>query len=136
MATIVIGKVEIELPDYLISLNQEQVDALDLSDGNKIIACGVHSDNKVTLITSQASVRIFDPKKFHIPSGLYLPLPGGEDVYLPNIENRWPGMNKGFHVKSVWLIKNSDQELDAASLQMNNRYLGEINITPIKTSGA
>jgi len=130
-----IGKVEIELPDYLISLNQEQINALDLSDGNKIIACGLHTDGKLTLITSQASVRIFDPKKFHIPSGLYIPLPGGDDVYLPNTESRWPGINRGFHVKSTWLIEHSSQELDAASLQMSNRYLGEINVAPIETSG-
>ena len=126
--TISIGKVEIELPEYMVSLNQEEINKLDVAGEPKIIACGVHADGKVTLITTHATVVTFDPQKYHVPAGSYLPLPGGEDVFLPNTNERWPGIDRGFNVKTKWLLENSEQEMNNATLKMNNRYVGEIDI--------
>jgi len=131
-----IGKTEIELPDYMISLSQELVDNVlsDSSTDIRIVACGVHPDGKVTLITSKAEVRTFDPVSFHVPEGMYVPLPGGTEVYLPNTNGRWPGLPRGFQVKSSWLLENSQSAFDGASLQVNNRYIGEIDVTTTEMS--
>ena len=129
--TIKIGKAEIELPDYMISLNQEQIDSAmaELKSDVGIVACGVHPDGNVTLITTKAEVRTFDPRPMQVPEGMYLPLPGASEVYLPNAHGRWPGLPRGFHVKSSFLLENSQSAFSGASLQVNNRYLGEIDVT-------
>jgi hypothetical protein len=132
-----IGKTEIELPSYMVSLNQEQIHNVITSlTGSEVgvVACGVHPDGKVTIITTKAEARVFDPHDFHVPPGAYLPLPGGTDVYLPNHKERWPGLTRGFHVKAKWLIDNSRSALDGISLQVNNKYVGEIDLTTSETT--
>jgi len=130
-----VGTVEIELPDYLISLNQKEIDDIMMTSSDvTILACGIHNDGKLTIVTSRAEVKYFDPEKYHIPQGVYLPLSGGEKVYLPNNSTRWPGTDKGFFVDSKWLIEKSFSSLDDVSIEINNKYVGDVNLVSIKNN--
>ena len=136
--TIKVGKLEIELPDYMISLNQEQIDEIFQTAQPEIgiIACGLHSDKNVTLITTKGEVKTFQPSKYSIPEGVYLPLPGGEEVYLPNTANRWPGLDRGFQVKSSWLLEHSQPELINATMKVHNSYVGDVTFTSAEINGS
>lgn len=128
-----IGNLEFELPDHVITLDQSLINEISSNEEIGIVACGLYKDRSVILITSKGEIRNFNPDDHHIPPGIYVPTPGGQVVHLPGNENRWPGYSQGFFVKSKWLIENSSPEMNSATLQMNNRYVGDINITSLET---
>ena len=112
------------------SLSQKEIDEIieGITDNSiKIVSCGVDpSDGDVSLITSNGELRIFSPKEYYIPPGDYIPQSNGEEVFLPNVEGRWPGTFDGFKVKSKWLIDHSETALKAADLYVGDNYLCEI----------
>jgi hypothetical protein len=123
----------VELPAYMNCLTQDEIDALLQTTDVRIVACGVHPDGTVMLLTTEVEVRIFDEKSFTIPSGDYLPSTDGLSVLLPNVGGRWPGSSPGFVVASKWMIDSSEPALGSASLLVADTYLGEIDISSVET---
>jgi len=126
-----VGKTQIELPHFMAVLKKDFLDRVIKSEKSheKIIACGLHpEDKKVTIVTGVGSVLIFDPSKFFIPEGPYVPHPNGEKVVLINENGRWVIEEKYFELPSAWLIKNSTSALQNAKFQVGPTYVGEIDI--------
>jgi hypothetical protein len=133
MKKIQLNSSSIFLPNYMLVLHQEQIDKL-INAGSlheKIIAAGVSKDKKVSFLSADCVVHIFDPSKYHIPFGAYVPLESGEEIFLPNQRNRWPIQIEGFKVKSKWLLQESEHDLHRASLEVANNYLGDFEFSPI-----
>jgi len=130
------GKSSVQIPSYVVCLSQEEVNkarAEGHSD-EKIVGAGVHIDEKVTLVLATGQIKIFDPKEFFVPAGPYIPQEDGYTVYLPNIDNRWPGPARGFFVQSHWLILKSRSAFFDAELFVNNRSLGKFDLKEDKTN--
>jgi len=117
---------EFELPKYMTRLSPENI-VDDINDKNKIvIAAGSDpQDGKITLVTLTGRVMVFDARKFHIPDGPAVPTSGGREVFLENVDGRWPGEAPGFHVEVEWMLEKSTNALKGATLQIN--YLHENN---------
>jgi hypothetical protein len=112
------------------SLAQDEINKIieNIIDNSlKIVSCGVDPrDGDVSLIISNGELRIFSPKEYYVPPGVYIPQSNGEEVFLPNDNGRWPGTFDGFKVKSKWLIEHSETALKAADLYVGDNYLCEI----------
>lgn len=111
--------VDIELPSFIVRLNPCDVDR-KTSMNKLIIAAGTDSnDQKMTLITGDGRVLIFDTKKYFIPSGPSMPCDGGKQIFFKNTHGRWPGDCPGFFADSGWIIEKSESALKGATLQVN-----------------
>lgn len=110
---------EFELSEYMVRLSPENI-IQDFKNRNLlIIASGMDPvDHKITLITAIGKVMIFDSKKFHIPYGPVVPCNHGQQVFLENINNRWPGNSLGFYVESTWMLEKSVSGLTNTSLEI------------------
>lgn len=114
---------DIILPKYVTKLTTEEIsNILKLQDKHsRIIAAGTDpSDNKVTLLTANGKVMIFDARKFCVPDGPARPTTDGTQIFFPNENNRWPGPVEGFYADASWLIENSTSGLVGATLTTNN----------------
>lgn len=113
------GSSDIELPSYVKRLTPEDV-SKDTSRAELIIAAGTDpNDQKVTLITGNGMILIFDSKKYCIPDGPAVPYDGGKQVFFENLNERWPGDSKGFFIDSISIIEKSVSALTGATLQVN-----------------
>ena len=118
----------IEYPSYISHLSEEETTAAKQSEdsSNLIVSAGTDpKDQKILFFTADGKMLLFDARKYHIPDGPSFPTNCGKEVYLPNINGRWPGPAKGFTVDSKWLIKKSVSALSGATLDTN--YIGENN---------
>lgn len=119
---------EIEYPSYVTHLTDDELSSAKQSEdaSNLIITAGTDpKDQKILLVTATGKIMLFDSKKYHIPDGPSFPIDCGKNVYLPNVNGRWPGPVEGFSVDSKWLIKKSVSALSGAML--NTNYKGENN---------
>jgi hypothetical protein len=133
MKTLRLGDTEIIVARYMNVLHQDVIDSFDATD-TRIVASGVHPDGTVVLLTNKAEVFEFDSQSYHIPPGDFLPLDEGRSIFLPNVNNRWPGPSEGFEVSSEWLIEKSVSSLSSAGIHVGDTYLGEIDIEAAETS--
>jgi len=119
---------EFELPSYMSRLSPEEVDR-EVKDKNCIvIAAGTDpKDGKITLLTATGKVMIFDSRKYCIPDGPSFPANGGKEVFLKNIQERWPSHVLGFYVDVKWMLEKSLSGLEGATLMTN--YIHEDNNT-------
>lgn len=119
----------IEVPSFMHSLRQDEIDALTSSDtdGN-IISCGVHPDGKLLFVTRDATVYEFNPEEYTIPTGDYMPVDRGAKVFLPNTNGRWPGDANGYYADASWLIDNSTPSMKSAQLHVSDNYICEIDV--------
>jgi len=123
-----IGSFELELPDYISCLSQEDIDKLQGENcSSKIVAAGMHPrDGKVTLVLASGKILIFDGDSYYIPRGSYIPQPDGETVFLQNSTGRWHHTVSGFTVRSAWLISKSTSAMADAELLLKNKSLGTL----------
>ena len=85
-----------------------------------VIAAGADPhDGKITLLTLEGKIFLFDARKFYIPDGPATPSLGGKEVFLENVEGRWPGPSQGFSVETRWMIEKSTSALSGAKLHFN-----------------
>lgn len=132
---ITLGSLSIELPSYMIALSQSEIDKIfssyEKDQKQKIIAAGVHpSDKTITLVLSSGEIMCFDSHSYFIPEGKFIPMSDGNNVFLPNENNRWPSNTRGFKVESSWIISKSkplSSEIDA-ELLINNNFIANIKI--------
>lgn len=107
-----------ELPKYMTRLEPESVDKQNPS--TTVIAAGSDpQDGKITLITLEGKVFLFDARRFYIPDGPAIPTSGGREIFLENLDGRWPGQSKGFNVDTSWMLEKSSPGLSGATLQIN-----------------
>ena len=101
---------EFDLPFYVLRLHPEDVDRTDpATAGLIVVAAGTDPrDNKITLVTLTGKVRVFDASRFYVPPGPAMPSHGGRKIFLPNVNDRWPGPVEGFHVDAECMLKNSE----------------------------
>lgn len=110
---------DIELPLYIVRLDPKKV-TYDVDRSNLIIAAGADpKDQKITLITGDGKILIFDSKKYYIPSGPAVPANGGKQIFLENVSGRWSSEMPGFFVDSKWIIEKSTNALANATLHVN-----------------
>lgn len=122
------------LPGHVTPLCENEIRSARRSEkrSNIIIAAGTDpKDHKVTVITADGRVLIFDAPTFHIPNGPSLPTHGGTKIFFPNVENRWAVDTPGFFAESEWIIKKCGSALTGASLHTN--YKNEDNTTKVQT---
>ena len=116
------------LPSYVTRLSKDDL-KFAMSSEHKtslIVAAGTDpKDQKVTLITADGKILVFDAPAFHIPPGPAVPTHGGMKIFLPNINDRWPTDTPGYFAESTWVIKRSNSALESATLETN--YKGENN---------
>lgn len=119
---------EIEYPAYVSHLSAEEMTEAKLAEdsSSRIVSAGTDpADQKILFFTAEGKIMLFDSKKYHIPDGPSFPANCGKNVYLPNVNGRWPGPVEGFSVESEWMIKKSTSALSGATLDAN--YKGENN---------
>jgi len=116
------------IPGYVTRLSEDEIQIAKRSEkrNSLIVAAGTDpKDQKVTIVTADGRVLIFDAPAFHIPNGNALPTHGGGKIFFPNIDNRWPIDTPGYFAESSWVIKRSTSALEGATLVTN--YKGENN---------
>jgi hypothetical protein len=113
---------ELKLPEYVERLNPDEV--CKKTDRSKlIIAVGTDpSDHKLTLVTGDGKILIFDAHEYCIPPGPSFPYDGGKQIFFKNIDGRWPGPSEGFFADSDWIIEKSVSALTGATLRINYPY--------------
>lgn len=108
---------EFELPHYVVRLTPNEVDH---TGGDVIIAAGADpKDGKITAVTLSGRIVLFDARNFYIPDGPAVPCNGGKEIFLENIEGRWPGESLGFYIDSKWIIEKSTPALKGAKLKIS-----------------
>lgn len=111
--------VDIELPLYIIRLDSKEV-CHKTHRSKLILAAGVDpKDHKITLVTGDGKILIFDAQKYCIPNGPVEPTDGGKQVFFKNIKGRWLSDTHGFFADSEWIIEKSTSALQDAILQIN-----------------
>lgn len=111
--------IDIQLPSYVVRLDPKE--ACQETDRNKLIlAAGVDPrDQKITLVTGDGRILVFDAPRYYIPNGPVEPYAGGKQLFFKNVEGRWPGDVPGFFADSEWIIEKSTSALTGATLQVN-----------------
>ena len=131
-----LGSFKLLMPSYMLCLKEEYIqEIIETKKGldKKIVAAGVHpKDGKVTLLTASAGLYSFDPRVYYIPQGLFVPTRNGIEVFLPNLEERWPPQIDGFKILSSWLLEVSEPLTTSASLHVLNNYLCELQFDSSK----
>jgi hypothetical protein len=113
---------DIELPAYVCRLLPHEIDA-EVPRKKLIIAAGTDpADQKITLITGDGRILVFDAPKYYIPNGPAVPKDGGKQIFFENIKGRWPCEAPGFYASSEWIIEKSESALTGAVLQVNYPY--------------
>ena len=113
---------EFQLPKYMTRLAPKDVDNEVEDRGTLVIAAGSDpQDGKITLVTITGKVMIFDARKFYIPDGPAIPTSGGKELFLENINARWPGDSPGFNVNVKWILEKSTNALYGATININNQ---------------
>lgn len=118
----------VEFPGHFFALKQDDITKLSLSPSadSMIVAAGIDSrDGCITFITALGEVKIFDPKQYSIPIGLYVPISCGDEIMLPNLSGRWPEQISEFFIPSVWLLDRTRSAIDETSLQLQHTYYNE-----------
>ena len=113
---------QIELPYFVSKLTDEEIIAAETSTDRDylVIAAGTNPrDGMITLLTAARKIFIFDGNKYYIPPGPSCPSHGGSQIFLKNIEGRWPGNTPGFFVDASWMIQKSTSGL-GSSVKVNN----------------
>ena len=126
----------VEFPGHFFALKQDDITKLSLSSSASlmIVAAGIDSrDGCVTFITALGEVKIFDPKQYSIPAGLYVPISCGDEVMLSNLSNRWPEQVSEFFIKSAWLLDRTRSAIDETSLQLQHMYYNENDSEKVET---
>lgn len=109
---------QFELPHYMTRILPEEVIKDDPS--NTVIAAGADpKDGKITLLTLEGKIFLFNARLFYIPDGPAVPVSGGREIFLENVDGRWPGQSKGFNVEASWMLKNSISGMSGATLHVN-----------------
>lgn len=112
-------KTEVDLPPYVVRLNPIEV-ASGVDRSKLIVAAGTDpQDQKMTLITGDGKILVFDSTKYFIPPGPSVPCDGGRQIFFENVTGRWPGEAPGFFANSEWIIEKSVSALTGAVLQVN-----------------
>jgi len=112
-------KMEIDLPSFVARLDPETI-AKDVERSKLIVAAGTDpQDQKITLITGDGKILIFDTQKYFIPPGPSAPCDGGRQIFFENISGRWPGETPGFFADADWIIEKSVSALTEAVLRVN-----------------
>jgi hypothetical protein len=127
----------VEFPGHFFSLNQDDITKLSSSPsaGSMIVAAGIDSrDGCVTFITALGEVKIFDPKQYSIPAGLYVPISCGDEIMLPNLSDRWPEQISEFFIKSTWLLDRTRSAIDETSIQLQHTYYNENDCEKTETT--
>lgn len=55
-----VGKLEIVLPDYIVMLSQQELNAVQLLDEERIIAAGRCDDTSIVIVTSSGDILKYD----------------------------------------------------------------------------
>jgi hypothetical protein len=121
---------EIFYPEYIAHLSEEEMDAAKRSEeaNDLIVSAGTDPvDQKILFCTASGKMMIFDSKKYHIPNGPSHPSRAGKEIFLPNINGRWPGPSPGFSMNSKWVISKSASAFIGAKL--DTTYRGENKTT-------
>mgnify|MGYP003347567252 CR=1 FL=1 len=116
------------LPGYVTRLSEDEIQVARRSEKSDalIVAAGTDpKDQKVTIVTADGRVLIFDAPSFHIPNGTSQPTHGGGKIFFANVGNRWPIDVPGYFAEANWVIKRSTSALEGATLVTN--YRGENN---------
>lgn len=114
---------DFNLPNFVSSLKDEEIKIAKLSQNNQslIVAAGSDPvDGKITFLTADNRVMIFDADSFYIPRGPAFPSHNGSKIFLKNTEGRWPGNSPGFYVESTWIIQKSISALVDATIQTDS----------------
>lgn len=112
-----------DLPDFVSSLNEDEIKAAKSSPDNQnlIIAAGSDpKDGKITFLTADKRVMIFDADSFYIPRGPAFPSHNGSRIFLKNTLGRWPGNSSGYYIESTWVIQKSISALVDATIQTDS----------------
>jgi len=111
---------EFELPDYVTRISEEEVTKEEISKDHIVIAAGADpKDGKITIVTLSGRIMLFDARKFYIPDGPAIPFNGGTEIFLENLEGRWPGDSHGFYMDSKWVVEKSTPALTGATIKVN-----------------
>lgn len=111
--------VDVDLPSYIVKLDPSCV-CRETQRSKLIIAAGVDpKDQKITLITGDGKILVFDAPKWYIPSGPAIPHDGGKQIYFENVKGRWPGNSPGFAASSEWIIEKSTSAMVNPTLKVN-----------------
>jgi len=113
---------QFSLPCYVSRLTEEEFNQAISSDDKhvRVVAAGMDpKDGKITMLTAEGKVMIFDARKFYIPDGNAKPCHAGKKIHLPNEMNRWPGMEDGCFVDAQWMLQNSVSGLIGATISTN-----------------
>jgi len=109
----------IELPSYVTRLNPSDV-CRETERSKLIVAAGTDPhDQRITLVTGNGRILVFDAPKYYIPSGPSKPVDGGKQIFFQNIEGRWHGNSPGFFANADWIIEKSETALAGATLRVN-----------------
>ena len=114
---------EIILPHFVEKISHDDLILILESDdkSNKIVAVGCDPiDYKMLIVTADRKIRIFDSRAYYIPDGPAVPTSDGTNVFLPNINRRWPGNSSGFFVMSSWIIANSQSAFQGEATLITN----------------
>lgn len=113
---------DVDVPNYVKRIDPGALDrTVDMS--KLIVAAGTDErDHKMTLITGDGRILVFDTIKYYIPPGPSMPCDGGKQIFFKNISGRWPGDCPGFFADSKWIIEKSESALKGATLQVNYPY--------------
>lgn len=127
MLEIKINGSTVAIPSWMNSLQQNEVDQLLLTNNKSLVfSCGTSpKDGLVSLITLDLNVYSFNPIKYDVHQGDFVPSSDGQKIFMPNGPNRWPKQISGFFLPAEWILKRSTLELDGAKLELNNSYVGE-----------
>jgi len=113
------ANVDINLPAYIFRLDPKEIDS-NVEMSKLIIAAGTDdNDQKITLVTGDGRILVFDANKYFIPPGPSMPCDGGKQIFFKNVVNRWPGDCPGFFADAEWIIQKSESALKGATLQVN-----------------
>ena len=111
--------IQVELPSYMKKLDPSNV-CQNSNKNELIIAAGTDPrDQKMTLVTGDGRILVFDSPAYYIPPGSSVPVDGGKQIFFENVNGRWPGDSLGFYADSSWIIQKSASALTGATIQTN-----------------
>ncbi len=117
---------EVQLPIYIKRLNPQDV-SKDAPRSEIIVAAGFDiTDQKITLITGDGRILLFDTKKYCVPKGPAVPCNGGKEIFFENIGDRWPGNSIGFFCDAKWIIEKSISAMTGATISINRNHKNNI----------
>ena len=110
---------ELELPSFVSKLDPNLV-CKETEPSKLILAAGTDPrDQKITIVTGDGRILVFDAPNYYIPTGPSEPVDGGKQIFFKNVNGRWPGDVVGFYANSSWIIEKSETALAGATLQVN-----------------